>query len=380
MKKGISTVLVLTICSILIVGCRDKEKNDQGHITLESGLQYEILKTGTGETVKEGDEVIVHERMGYRDGTELYTTDGSENLPKFLVGGNQAVEGVDQGVRGMQTGEIRKLIVPPSLSKRKQYPDFLSPDSTLVNEIEIVEIIKPVKEDLINKKILSDGRKSGFEMVLVEGGNFMMGGDDHVDDGGPMELRIADECPHPVTVNDFHIGKYEVTQKDWMEIMGENPSKSKDCEDCPVDQVSWYDIQEFIEKVNDKYGESLRLPSEEEWEFAARGGSKSEGYLYAGSDDVGEVAWYADNSGGRPHPVGMLKPNELGIYDMSGNIWEWCSNAKIPYPCDEIGKVFESKVLRGGTFGNRATSIRVRDRNGRDPSMRLSTLGFRLAK
>jgi len=226
----------------------------------------------------------------------------------------------------------------------------------------------------------SQKRKSGFEMILVEGGDFIMGGNDNAEDGGAPELRVADECPHPVTLNSYSIGKYEVTQADWIEIMGTNPNKEEKCDNCPVNQVSWDDIQEFIKKVNFIYSESYRLPTEQEWEFAAKGGIKSQNYMYSGSDNAAEVAWFSDNSNNKPHQVGMLNPNELGIYDMSGNIWEWCSDFKIPYPCDKIGKVFDSRVLRGGTFGNRSQSVRVRDRNARHPSTRLQTLGFRLAK
>lgn len=124
-----------------------------------------------------------------------------------------------------------------------------------------------------------------------------MGGDDQVDDGGSVEVRIADECLHPVTVDDFYVGKYEVTQADWMEIMGVNPSNVKDCDDCPVDQVSWNDVQEYIQKLNTKYQEKLRLLTEEEWEFAARGGLHSQNYLYAGSNEAKDVAWFRGNSG-----------------------------------------------------------------------------------
>ncbi|MEL6253200.1 MAG: SUMF1/EgtB/PvdO family nonheme iron enzyme [Bacteroidota bacterium] len=225
-------------------------------------------------------------------------------------------------------------------------------------------------------------RKSGFELVLVRGGEFYMGGNDDIDDGGPLKWRIADECPHFVTVKDFHIGKYEVTRADWIEVMGVNPNGTNDCIDCPVSKVSWIDTQEFIKQVNLRFNESYRLPTEEEWEFAARGGINSKDYVYSGSNLATEVAWYSLNSDNKPHPVGLLKPNEIGLYDMSGNIWEWCSNSKSPYPCDKVNEElrFEPKVLRGGTFGNRVESIRVKDRNGRDPSMKLETLGFRLAK
>jgi len=233
---------------------------------------------------------------------------------------------------------------------------------------------------LISETEKINSNKSGFEMVFIQGGNFMMGGNDKIDDGGNPASRIADECPHNVTVKDFAIGKYEVTQLDWFKVMGTRPSKQKDCDNCPVEQVSWDDIQEFILKVNSLQGENYRLPSEEEWEFAAKGGVKSKDYIYAGSNHANEVAWFKDNSSNNPHPVGELQPNELGLYDMSGNIWEWLSDKKTPYPCDSIGKIFESKLLRGGSFSHRASSVRVIDRNARDSTMRLATLGFRLAK
>jgi len=377
MKNYKLTTIIFTL-SLNTLICNINQKNNE--ITTPSGLRYEILKIGEGDKAKKGDQVRVHESMSYIDGTLLYSTNGMDNLPKFLIGGKQAIDGVDEGIRGMQVGEIRKLIIPPALSKRKQYPKFLSPDSTLVYEIELVEIIKPKNSQNVGVLQKTKKDKSGFEMVYVQGGEYIMGGDDSVNDGGSLELRIADECPHPVTVEDFYIGKYEVTQTDWIEIMGTNPSNLKDCDDCPINQVSWDDIQEYIKKANSKYSENYRLPTEEEWEFAARGGLKSKNYTYSGSNNAEQVAWFSGNSENKPHPVGMLKPNELGIYDMSGNIWEWCSNYKLPYPCDYIGKEFDSRVLRGGTFGNRISSVRARDRNGRGSSLRLPTLGFRLAK
>ncbi len=222
--------------------------------------------------------------------------------------------------------------------------------------------------------------KSGLEMVLVAGGSFTMGGNDDVDDGGPVAKRIADECPHPVTLKSFYMAKYEVTQADWIKIMGTTGSASGRCDECPVSMVSWMEIQEFITKLNTQTGETYRLPTEQEWEFAAKGGVKSGDYLYAGSNQPEKVAWFADNSGGVSHPVGKLQPNELGIYDMSGNIWEYCSTLKSPYPCDNLGKDLNVPVLRGGTFKSRSHSVRVRDRNGRDKFTKLPTLGFRLAK
>ncbi len=224
----------------------------------------------------------------------------------------------------------------------------------------------------------------GFEMIKVKGGTFLMGGLDIVTNGGPRETDLihGDECPHYVTIKDFLIGKFEVTQAEWKEIMGNNPSKFSENDKNPIEQVSWEDVQIFITKLNAKYSAYFRLPTEEEWEFSAKGGLQSKNFRYAGSNNANEVAWWESNSGGKSHIVGTFKPNELGIYDMSGNIWEWCSNWKVPYPCNTDGKSFVevSKVLRGGTFSNDSSSVRIRDRNGRGTTLRLPTLGFRLAK
>lgn len=211
--------------------------------------------------------------------------------------------------------------------------------------------------------------KTGFEMILVEGGTFTMGGDDQSHKG-----RGSNECSHEVTLDDFWIARYEVTQANWVEIMGTNPSHFRNCRACPVEQVSWEGAKAFIRKANIKYEETYRLPSETEWEFAARGGLDTRGYRYSGSDNANDVAWYGRNSKESTHAVGTLRPNELGIYDMSGNIAEWCEDLVRPYPCDLEGRKFEAQVLRGGSWSLDSSSVRVRDRNGRGRDMRLPTL------
>lgn len=184
-----------------------------------------------------------------------------------------------------------------------------------------------------------------IETISVVGGTFKMG----------SETGHPDECPvHEVTLSDFEIGKYPVTQAQWVEIMGSNPSHFKG-DDLPVESVSWEDVQLFIEKLNEKTGLNYRLPSEAEWEYAARGGQLSNGFKYAGSDNLNDVAWYRGNSGSKTHPVGLKASNELGIYDMSGNIYEWCADWYDSYTSDSqtnpIGPLTgDCRVVRVGSW------------------------------
>lgn len=218
------------------------------------------------------------------------------------------------------------------------------------------------------------------QLVFVRGGTFTMGctseqGSDCLEDEKPA---------HQVAVSDFYIGKYEVTQKQWREVMGTNPSSFKDCDECPVEQVSWADVQEFIIKLRAKTGKQYRLPTEAEWEYAARGGSMSWGYKYSGSNMMGEVGWYLGNAGGKTHPVGQKQANELGLYDMSGNVWEWCEDWYGEYsrsaqrnPRGPSGA--SDRVNRGGSWNDDARSCRTSIRDNYAPSLRGRNLGFRLA-
>jgi formylglycine-generating enzyme required for sulfatase activity len=167
----------------------------------------------------------------------------------------------------------------------------------------------------------------------------------------------------------FYIGKYEVTQAQYEAIMGVNPSKFKG-PNHPVETVSWNDAQEFITKLNARTGRNYRLPTVVEWKYAAREGEKNSRYMYSGGDDIGAVAWYGDNSEGTTHPVGQKRPNALDIYDMSGNVWEWCRD------CSDSS--CSSRVDRGGSWYSGGSSCRVSSRHGHSPGYRNRDLGFRV--
>lgn len=219
-----------------------------------------------------------------------------------------------------------------------------------------------------------------FKMVAVAGGTFTMGA---TSEQG-SDAYAHEKPTHKVTVSSFYIGQTEVTQELWQAVMGSNPSNFKGAK-LPVEQVSWDDCQEFLRKLNAKTGKQFRLPTEAEWEYAARGGSKSQGFKYAGSNTVGDVAWYADNSGSTTHAVATKQPNELGIYDMSGNVCEWCQDWYGDYSSgaqtNPTGPSTGSyRVDRCGSWFDYAKRCRVTHRDFNWPDdRRFGNLGLRLA-
>ena len=217
-----------------------------------------------------------------------------------------------------------------------------------------------------------------IDMVRVKAGTFTM--------GATAEMKKPEDWEKPthrVTLtNDYYIGKYEVTQALWQAVMGSNPSSRKG-DNLPVEQVSWNDCQDFLSKLNRITGKTFRLPTEAEWEYAARGGNKSRGYQYSGSNNLSDVAWYEDNSGYVTHAVGTKQANELGIYDMSGNVWEWCLDRCGKYSrfsqVNPIGANSGSyRVFRGGCWLNFAKFCRSSFRFGNTPDFRNNNLGLRL--
>ena len=226
---------------------------------------------------------------------------------------------------------------------------------------------------------VTGNRSYDIDMVYVKGGTFTMGSTNEPDG----EIYSRETPAHSVTLNDFYICKFEVTQGLWNEVMGSSPSYFTDDDNLPVEQVSWEDCQMFIQRLNDSTGKNYRLPTEAEWEYAALGGSESKGYKYSGSDSIVDVAWCWENSEETTHPVGTKQPNELGIYDMSGNVWEWCSDLYDAYgsgsQVNPIGSETGSNhVLRGGSWRNDAKYCRVKNRFCDMPNVKYFNCGFRL--
>lgn len=199
------------------------------------------------------------------------------------------------------------------------------------------------------------------QMVWVQGGSFSMGCTNP-----DKNACYEDELPvRTVTVNPFYISKFELTVQLWMSVMGPGSYPEPDCAQCPVEQISWNAAMKFLEQLKTLTGEEYRLPSEAEWEYAARGGRKSKGFEYSGGNEIDDFAWYESNSVGITHQVGSLKPNELGLYDMSGNVWEWCADQfydtykGLPVDNPLMVGMGEYKVVRGGSWYNKDRNCAV---------------------
>ena len=214
------------------------------------------------------------------------------------------------------------------------------------------------------------------EMIWVEGGTFTMGSDTD---------EAYERPPHQVRVSSFYMARYEVTQAQWEAVMGSNPSAHKGCGTCPVEQVTNESVEEYLGKLNKLSGKKYRLPTEAEWEYAALGGNKAKAYRYPGSDNLATVAWYKSNAGDSTHPVGLLAANELGFYDMAGNVWERCADWYDPHyykkspeenPCNTAHAPFRS--LRGGSWRSGPERCYSRARNRDVPDHHKANGGLRL--
>ena len=269
---------------------------------------------------------------------------------------------ISEGQTASITGTLVSNAVASSSSNTSGYSSGSSSMASGSNTISI-----PVKNGI------------SIDMVKVEAGTFMMGATSEMKDPYDNEKPV-----HQVTLtNDYYMGMYEVPQALWEAVMGSNPSEYKG-DNLPVEMVSWNDCQEFISKLNSLTGRKFRLPTEAEWEYAARGGKRSRGYQYSGNSNISDVAWYDGNSGSKTHPVGTKQANELGIYDMSGNVYEWCSDWYGSYSSSSQTNPTgadsgSSRVYRGGSWIYIAWLCRLSYRAGNTPGYRSYGLGLRLA-
>lgn len=323
---------------------------------------------------------------------------------------NIKIDGKDYGatpknITDMLIGHHTIVISKDGYTPKTEQFD-ISEDETQRLNIALEKSAVPQAATAVSKAGTADGDKTfkvkGFKFTMkpVAGGTFTMGAtEEQGSDASAGEKPI-----HQVTLSDYYIGQTEVTQELWQAVMGNNPSDNTKESNLPVEQVSWNDCQKFIQKLNEMTGQKFRLPTEAEWEYAARGGAKSRGYKYSGSNNLNDVAWYGNNSGDqsiydaddnfdfdkasnsncKSHPVAQKRANELGIFDMSGNVWEWCqdwygdynSNAQTNPAGPTSGS---APVLRGGCWFDNAGICRVSYRSNGTPVNRNRVLGLRLA-
>ena len=306
----------------------------------------------------------------------IYGSLSVEVLPDFA----------DVYVDGVKVGQTPKLISKILIGEHKVEVRAEGKDpieqTITIREATMSSVSGELKKETpkFQNELVFNVKGVQFTMKRVEGGTFTMGATS--EQGSDA---YSDEKPtHSVILDSYYIGETEVTQALWQAVMGSNPSSFKGS-DLPVESVSWNDCQEFIRKLNQLTGQTFSLPTEAQWEFAARGGNLSKGYKYSGSNYIDNVAWYTNNSNSQTHSVAQKQPNELGLYDMSGNVWEWCSDWSGSYYLSSsqrnpIGASSGSyRVRRGGSWSRNAQTCRVSDRSGSNPDDRRYYLGLRLA-
>lgn len=253
------------------------------------------------------------------------------------------------------------------------------PESELVIVWDVMSEFNGLQSDNVVFEIqATENLCLNLDMIYVGGGSFKM---------GSRNGSVSEKPVHNVQLDGYHLGKFEITQKQWFALMGNNPSKNRNCPDCPVENISFEEVQEFIEKMNALGSAKFRLPTEAEWEYAATGGPNNIYSKFSGGNDMRGIGWFNGNSGNKTKPVGEKSPNRLGIHDLSGNVQEWCSdyyyanyyrtsNSKNPQ-----GPNFgSSKVLRGGAFNQASTSCMLFRRQYEMPDVRSPNTGFRLVK
>ncbi len=342
----VMAVFVLVVLNVYFVEAKSLEKGDV-YRSLDGDEAIEIISSSELEISKKGQDIIV----------AAYDFKGDKLLVAASVEGVKTVRYyllTEEGLKDEKTGKVYY---------------------TKAAFVKAEEQMRKAEEKERNAS--EELKKS---MVLVKGGCYQMG--DTFGDGKDNEKPVHEAC-----VDDFYMGKYEVTQILWEAIMGDNPSTFKGCDQCPVEKISWNDAQEFINKLNQKTGEHYRLPTEAEWEYAARSGGKDE--KYAGTSDesgLGDYAWYKEDVDSRSHPVGQKKPNGLELYDMNGNVWEWVADwygegyySGSPKNNPKGPDSGQSRMLRGGSWYGLPENTRATSRYWRGPALRNYNYGFRLA-
>lgn len=321
-----------------------------------------IIKLGTTEIsipAEGGSGKVEYEIINPIENIDI-SIQCKEEWVEFLDTKNSAITfNVNENI----TGENRKAIVNVTYEGAEKQVSF-----TISQE-------KSDSQDLININV----NGVHFDMIYVQGGQFTMGATEEQDPYASM-----DEYPkHQVTLSDYYIGKYEVTQDIWEAVMGTNPSFNTGTSN-PVEQITYDDCLEFIDKLNALTGMEFSLPTEAQWEYAARGGNKSQNYIYSGSDDVNNVAWSPEISEWTTHNVGELAPNELGLYDMSGNVAEWCADFYGDYSEEQQTNPSgpedgSTRVIRGGSYASSySTDLRNSARYQEVPDYSFDDLGLRL--
>ena len=354
-------------------------------------------------SLKEGMHLIEAKKEGYRSQQRTVNLSQQQRLDVALaelaaIQGNLSVNykpfGADVYIDGKKVGQSPRVFNGILVGNHKVEikKDGYGTDSKTISILEgqtasLSGVLTTHTSSSVATGFSSSGNtiiipvkgKISIDMVRVEAGTFTMGATPEM-----KNPEYKEKPTHQVTLtNDYYIGKYEVTQALWQTVMGNNPSKFKG-DNLPVEQVSWDDCQEFISKLNRITGKTFRLPTEAEWEYAARGGNKSRGYQYSGSSNIRKVAWYWDNRGNKPHhAVGTKQANELGIYDMSGNVSEWCQDWYGAYSSSSQvnptgANSGSDRVYRGGSWANNASFCRSSFRLGFTPDCRDINLGLRL--
>ena len=302
-----------------------------------------------------------------------------------LAGCGPNVRGTQEEHKSNQTFMVNDSVPTDSIQT------FMVNDSVPTDSIQSLMVNDSVPADSIQPLMVNDSVPAdsvltftvngvSFNMVAVEGGTFTMGATSE-----QQGIAYDWEKPtHSVTLSDFSIGETEVTEELWYAVMGESQYSRCKNKNLPVAHVSWNECQEFITQLNQLTGKNFRLPTEAEWEYAARGGKESMGYRYAGSNTLSEVAWYTGNSENVTHTVKQKQPNELGLYDMSGNVWEWCQDWYGDYyrfeETNPTGPPAASyRVRRGGGSCYKARDCRTSMRDRYNPAYSENNLGLRLA-